>query len=239
MPGNLKITRKVPGVKPNYGVPEEFSLFEGEADNRQEVSPAQQALSNPELMTIVFSSLATSSIAKLLPVDDAFYDAGTQLIYHSITLDPSKPFTTAHSPAYTCAITRSQRLEAQTGNRMRKGHLEKIKVLTVIHHRKKTCGQSRWRQLELPSLRVLRLHLAFDLETDTVYLCKKGKNGEGPVCHPCPILVNPSVTKLVLHFERDQARRYFYSAPRRMYHTEDWLAFFFSMARKKSSSSPL
>jgi hypothetical protein len=122
MPGNLKITRKVPGVKPNYGVPEEFSLFEGEADNRQEVSPAQQALSNPELMTIVFSSLATSSIAKLLPVDDAFYDAGTQLIYHSITLDPSKPFTTAHSPAYTCAITRSQRLEAQTGNRMRKGH---------------------------------------------------------------------------------------------------------------------
>jgi len=230
MPGNLKITRKVPGVKPNYGVPEEFSLFEGEADNRQEVSPAQQALSNPELMTIVFSSLATSSIAKLLPVDDAFYDAGTQLIYHSITLDPSKPFTTAHSPAYTCAIGKQN---------AKRPLLEKIKVLTVIHHRKKTCGQSRWRQLELPSLWVLRLHLAFDLETDTVYLCKKGKNGEGPVCHPCPILVNPSVTKLVLHFERDQARRYFYSAPRRMYHTEDWLAFFFSMARKKSSSSPL
>ncbi len=82
--------------------------------------------------------------SSLLPVNDAFYDAGTRLIYRSITLDPSTPFARSPFAGLTVRDKRQAKDGRSDGTRnVEKAVMTNVRLLTLLTSGRKADARTR------------------------------------------------------------------------------------------------
>jgi hypothetical protein len=77
-------------------------------------------------------------------VNDAFYDAGTRLIYRSITLDPSTPFARSPFAGLTVRDKRQAKDGRSDGTRnVEKAVMTNVRLLTLLTSGRKADARTR------------------------------------------------------------------------------------------------